>query len=86
MAGFVCFKPICERWFKRESELNAHLITHEKKDIKCEYCAYSNPDICNIQAHSRKQSDKLPYHCPLCLQGFKWQEPKRRHLAKCEGD
>ena len=39
MAGSVCFKPKCFHHFKREYELNAHLITHNKKDIKCEHCA-----------------------------------------------
>ena len=71
MAGFVCFKPKCGKCFKRELELNAHLITHDKKDIKCEHCDYSNPDIRNVCAHSRVHRDKLPYHCPLCQKGFK---------------
>ena len=64
MAGFVCFKPKCGKRFKRESELNAHLIVHDKKEIKCEHCDYSNPDICNVCAHSKVHSDRLPYHCP----------------------
>ena len=38
MAGFVCFKPKCGKRFKRELELNAHLIVHDKKEIKCEHC------------------------------------------------
>ena len=86
MAGYVCFKPKCGKWFKRESELNAHLITHDNKEIKCEHCNYSNPDICNAQVHSCQHSDKLPFHCPLCQKGFWWQEQKRRHLKTCDRD
>ena len=77
LAGFVCFKPKCGKHFNRESELNAHLIVHDKKDIKCEHCDYSNPDICNVHVHSKVHSDRLPYHCPLCQKGFKWQQQKR---------
>ena len=86
MAGFVCFKPKCGKCFKRELELNAHLIVHDKKDIKCEHCDYSNPDICNDRAHGKVHSDRLPYHCPLCQKGCKWQQQKQRHLPTCEGE
>ena len=86
MAGFVCFKPKCGKRFKRESELNAHLIVHDKKEIKCKHCEYSNPDIRNVRAHMKVHSDRLPYHCPLCQKGFKWQQQKQRHLATCKGD
>ena len=85
MAGFVCFKPKCRKRFKRESELNAHLIVHDKKEIKCDHCDYSNPDIRNVRAHMKVHSDRLPYHCPICQKGFKWQQQKRRHLATCNG-
>ena len=73
MAGLVCFKPKCGCHFKRESELNAHLVTHDKKYIKCNHCEYSNPDIRKVCVHSDIHSDKLPFHCPLCHKGFKWQ-------------
>ena len=85
MAGFVCFKPKCGKRFKRESELNAHLIVHDKKEIKCDHCDYSNPDIRNVCAHMKVHSDRLPYHCPICQKGFKWQQQKQWHLATCNG-
>ena len=86
MSRFVCFKPKCGKRFKRESELNAHLTAHSKNKIKCDHCDYSNSDIRNVCAHSKVHSERLPYHCPLCNKGFKWQEQKRRHLKTCEGD
>ena len=42
--GYVCFKANCGQWFKRESELNAHLKAHTSKPISCEYCDYKNTD------------------------------------------
>ena len=30
---WVCFKPKCGKRFKRESELNAHLVSHNKKQF-----------------------------------------------------
>ena len=32
---WVCFKPKCGKRFKRESELNAHLLSHNKKELQC---------------------------------------------------
>ena len=41
---WVCFKPKCGKRFKRESELNSHLIGHNKTVYDCEDCDYKNPD------------------------------------------
>ena len=49
--GYICFKANCGQWFKRESELNAHLKTHTSKPISCEYCDYKNTDKRNVRAH-----------------------------------
>ena len=75
-----CFRPKCGKRFKRESELNAHLIAHNKKVYKCEECAYSNTDPRNLRAHQRRHSDKKPFLCPKCGKGFKWVQQRKRHL------
>ena len=41
---WVCFKPKCGKRFKRESELNAHLVSHNKKKFQCDECPYKNSD------------------------------------------
>ena len=69
---WVCFKPKCGKRFKRESELNAHLVSHNKKQFKCEECPYSNSDPRNLRAHKRRHSDELPFKCASCREGFKW--------------
>ena len=82
---WVCFKPKCGKRFKRESELNAHLVSHNKKQFKCEECPYSNPDPRNLRAHKRRHSDELPFKCASCGEGFKWVQQRIRHVksGKC---
>ena len=58
---WVCFKPKCGKWFKRESELNAHLFSHNKVPQKCEHCQYTNSDPRNLRAHMQKHSNVLPF-------------------------
>ena len=48
---WTCFCPKCGKRFKCESELNVHLIAHNKKEYKCDQCAYSNTDPHNLRAH-----------------------------------
>ena len=82
---WVCFRPNCGKRFKRESELNAHLVSHNKKQFKCEKCPYSNSDPRNLRAHKRRHSDELPFKCAFCGQGFKWIQQRSRHVksGKC---
>ena len=84
---WVCFKPKCGKQFKRESELNAHLFSHNKVPQKCEHCPYTNPDPRNLRAHMRKHSNTLPFECSQCGKGFKWVQQHVRHLnsGKCPG-
>ena len=77
---WTCFRPKCGKRFKCKSELNAHLIAHNKKEYKCEECAYSNTDPHNLRAHQRRHSDKKPFLCPKCGKGFKWVQQRKRHL------
>ena len=83
--GYVCFKAKCGQRFKRESKLKAHLKAHNLKLIKCKHCDYSNKDQRNVWAHMRVYSENLPFVCPLCRKGFRWQQLKCRHLPDCTG-
>ena len=77
---WTCFHPKCGKRFKCESELNTHLIAHNKKEYKCEECAYSITDPLNLKAHQRRHSDKKPFLCPKCGKGFKWVQQRKWHL------
>ena len=77
---WTCFRPKCGKRFKCESELNAHLIAHNKKEYKCEECSYSNTDPRNLRAHQCRHGDKKPFLCPKCGKGFKWVQQRKRHL------
>ena len=83
--GFVCMKAGCNKRFKRDNELKAHVKTHRKTAIKCgeKGCNYSNKDIRNVKAHRKCHSNELPYHCPLCGKKFRWQQQKKRHFSVC---
>ena len=82
---WVCFKPKCGKRFKHESELNAHVVSHNKKQLHCDECPYTNPDPRNLRAHKRRHSDALPFKCSFCGRGFKWVQQRIRHLksGKC---
>ena len=84
---WVCFKPKCGKQFKRESELNAHLFSHNKVPQKCEQCPYMNSDPRNLRAHMRKHSNVLSFKCSLCGKGFRWVQQRARHLKAgiCQG-
>ena len=86
--NWTCFRPKCGKQFKCESELNAHLIFHNKKEYKCDQCAYSNTDPHNLRAHQRRHSDKKPFRCPKCGKGFKWVQQRKQHLDsnECNGN
>ena len=47
---WVCFKSKCGKRFKCELELNAHLLAHNKVQLKCDECPYQNPDPHKLQA------------------------------------
>ena len=74
---WTCFRPKCGKRFKRESELNMHLIAHNKKEYKCDECAYSNTKTHNLRAHQRRHSNKKPFLCPKCGKGFKWVQQRK---------
>ena len=84
---WVCFKPKCGKHFKRESELNTHLFSHNRVLQKCEHCPYTNSDPHNLRVHMRKHSNVLPFKCSQCGKDFKWVQQRVRHLNsdKCPG-
>ena len=51
LGDWVCSKPKCAKRFKRESELNAHLVAHSNVKLKCDHCTYKNP----MNTHARTQ-------------------------------
>ena len=77
---WVCFKPKCRKRFKQESNLNAHLVSHGKKEYVCDECPYKSTDPCNLRAHKRRHSDALPFKCTSCSKGFKWVQQRIRHV------
>ena len=77
---WVCFKPKCGKRFEHESELNAHLLSHNKKELQCDECPYKNSDVRNLRAHKRRHSDALPFKCAFCGKGFKWIQQRICHL------
>ena len=79
-----CFKLKCGKHFKRESELNTHLIGHSKVLHECKECDIKNPDPCNLRDHMRVQSDDKSFVCQCCGKGFCWVEQQRRHLQSGE--
>ena len=78
--NWVCFRPKCGKRFKRESDLNAHLVSHGKKEYACDKCPYKNTDPRNLRAHKRRHSDVLPFKCMTCGKGFKWIQQRIRHV------
>ena len=81
---WTCFKLKFGKRFKHESKLNTHLISHNKKEYKCDQCAYSNTEPRNLRVHQQKHSDRKPFLCPWCGKGFKWVQQRCRHLDSNE--
>ena len=84
---WVCFKPKCGKHFKWESELNAHLLVHNKVQLQCDQCPYHNPDPRNLRAHKQRHDDSRPFKCAQCGKRFKWVQQRKRHLKSgtCPG-
>ena len=78
---FKCNLIGCRKEYMRQSELTAHLKTHDGTIHKCpeEGCVYEAIDIRYLKNHMRVHSDDLPYPCKDCDQSFKHFMQRKRH-------
>ena len=82
--GFSCFAKNCDKSYKREAELIAHVATHKKKRIDCPVrtCSYFTYDRRNLTQHNR-QHMPMKFECVYCYKKFRYYEQKKRHEPKC---
>ena len=78
---FKCNIIGCDKEYMRQSELTAHMKTHDGTVHKCpeEGCAYEAIDLRYLKNHMRVHSDDLPYQCKYCDQAFKHFMQRKRH-------
>ena len=82
--GYSCFAKNCNKSYKREAELRAHVVTHKKKRIDCPVrtCSYFTYDTRNLMQHNR-QHMPMKFECVHCYKKFRYFEQKKRHEPKC---
>ena len=73
----------CKKEYKRQSELTAHMKTHDGNKHKCpeDRCVYEAVDIRYLKNHMRIHSDALPYPCKYCDKAFKHFMQRKRHYS-----
>ena len=78
---FKCNLIGCKKEYMRQSELTAHLKTHDGTIHKCpeEGCVYEAIDIRYLKNHMRVHSDDLRYPCKYCDESFKHFMQRKRH-------
>ena len=78
---FKCNLIGCKKEYMRQSELTAHLKTHDGTIHKCpeEGCVYEAIDIRYLKNHMQVHSDDLPYPCKYCDKSFKHFMQRKRH-------
>ena len=78
---FKCNIIGCNKEYMRQSELTAHMKTHDGTVHKCpeKGCVYEAIDIRYLKNHMRVHSDDLPYPCKNCNQSFKHFMQRKRH-------
>ena len=86
--SFQCMSSKCRKWFKIESSLKKHVLTHDGVMHKCKAkkgCDYENIDIRNVRAHEKTHSDEKAYGCDKCGETFKYWMQMNRHFKdkKC---
>ena len=85
--GYLCFEKNCNKSYKRESELKAHVIVHKKKCINCpaKNSTYFTYDPRNLMQHNR-QHMPMKFECVHCYKKFRYYEQKKRHEPDCESN
>ena len=78
---FKCNIIGCNREYMRQSELNAHMKTHDGTVHKCpeKDCTYEAIDIRYLKNHMKVHTDDLPYPCKECDEAFKHFMQRKRH-------
>ena len=73
----------CKKEYMRQSELTAHMKTHDGSAHKCpeDGCDYKAIDIRYLKNHMRVHSDILPYQCKHCNKAFKHFMQRKRHYG-----
>ena len=85
--GYSCFAKNCDKTYKREAELNAHVATHKKERIDCPVrtCPYFTYDLRNLRQHNR-QHMPMKFECVYCYEKFRYFEQKKRHEPNCDSN
>ncbi|KAI5467468.1 hypothetical protein BGZ63DRAFT_28207 [Mariannaea sp. PMI_226] len=89
---YGCPKEGCERTYRRRTELNKHIKTHDKPVTcqappYCEFrCAEQRDMNRHYKAHHGKFADTLkiskePSTCPVCLQTFSRSDNLTKHMG-----
>ena len=80
---FKCNIIGCNKEYMRQSELTAHMKTHDGNVHKCpeDGCVYEAIDIRYLKNHMRVHSDILPYPCKYCNKAFKHFMQRKRHYS-----
>ena len=81
---FKCNLIGCHKEYMRQSELNAHLKTHDGTIHKCpeDGCVYEAIDIHYLKNHMKIHSDVLPYPCTEVQQGVQALHAAEKTLRK----
>ena len=71
--GYSCFAKNCNKLYKHEAELRAHVITHKRKHIDCpvKTCTFSTYDPRNLTQHNR-QHMLMKFECIFCYEKFRY--------------
>lgn len=85
--GYSCFAKNCDKTYKREAELNAHVATHKKERIDCPVrtCPYFTYDRRNLRQHNR-QHMPMKFECVYCYKKLRYFEQKKRHEPNCNSN